>query len=256
MSKVGIVRHKWNGWRATRFSYRAAAALFVRIHCICSDNALFNSDTKFDSGTGWPSFWAPIAKENIRTAVDASLGTTRTKVSCTECDAHLGHVFDDGPKPTYLRYCMNAASLKFVKQGYLACGGNAMGTKERQPGLGCLPRSKMYIPRHNEEKHVSVMHSLIVSRPLGTLVSLGASGLFASHIPMILEDDGSQFGVLKGHISRANTQWRDFVPTVEALAIFAGHQRYISPNSVYPGTKEHGREVPTWNYVVVHAYGR
>ena len=87
-----------------------------RIHCICCDNALFSSDTKFDSGTGWPSFWAPIAKENVRTAVDASLGTTRTKVSCTECEAHLGHVFDDGPKPTYLRYCMNAASLKFVKQ--------------------------------------------------------------------------------------------------------------------------------------------
>ena len=70
----------------------------------------------------------------------------------------------------------------------------------------------MYIPRHNEEKRVSLMHSLIVSRPLGTLVTLGASGLFASHIPMILEDDGSQFGVLKGHISRANTQWRDFIP--------------------------------------------
>jgi transcriptional regulator len=112
----------------------------------------------------------------------------------------------------------------------------------------------MYIPRHNEEKRVSVMHSLIVSRPLGTLVTLGASGLFASHIPMILEDDGSQFGVLKGHISRANTQWQDFVPTVDALAIFAGHQHYITPNW-YPGTREHGKEVPTWNYVVVHAYG-
>lgn len=112
----------------------------------------------------------------------------------------------------------------------------------------------MYIPRHNEERRVSAMHSLIVSRPLGTLVTLGASGLFASHIPMILEDDGSQFGVLKGHISRANTQWRDFVPTVDALAIFTGHQHYISPNW-YPETKEHGKEVPTWNYVVVHAYG-
>ena len=112
----------------------------------------------------------------------------------------------------------------------------------------------MYIPRHNEEKRVSVMHALIVSQPLGTLVTLGASGLFASHIPMVLENDGSQFGILRGHISRANTQWRDLVPTVDALAIFAGHQHYISP-TWYPGTKEHGKEVPTWNYVVVHAYG-
>jgi transcriptional regulator len=112
----------------------------------------------------------------------------------------------------------------------------------------------MYIPRHNEEKRVPVMHALMVSQPLGTLVTLGASGLFASHIPLVLENDGSQFGVLKGHISRANTQWRDFVPTVDALAIFAGHQHYITPNW-YPGTKEHGKEVPTWNYVVVHAYG-
>lgn len=112
----------------------------------------------------------------------------------------------------------------------------------------------MYIPRHNEEKRVSAMHALIVSHPLGTLVTFGASGLFASHIPMVLEDDGSQFGVLKGHISGANTQWRDFVPTVDALAIFSGPQHYITPNW-YPGTKEHGKEVPTWNYVVVHAYG-
>jgi transcriptional regulator len=112
----------------------------------------------------------------------------------------------------------------------------------------------MYIPKHNEETRVSVMHSLIVSRPLGTLVTLGASGIIASHIPMVLEDDGSQFGLLKGHISRANTQWRDLVSTVDALAIFAGHQHYITPNW-YPGTKEHGKEVPTWNYVVVHAYG-
>jgi transcriptional regulator len=113
---------------------------------------------------------------------------------------------------------------------------------------------RMYIPRHNEEKRVPVMHALIVSQPLGTLVTLGASGLFASHIPMILEEDGSQFGMLKGHMSRANTQWRDFVPTVDALAIFSGHQHYISP-TWYPGTREHGKEVPTWNYVVVHAYG-
>jgi len=112
----------------------------------------------------------------------------------------------------------------------------------------------MYIPRHNEENRVPVMHALMASQPFATLVTLGSSGLFASHLPIVLDPDGSEFGTLNAHISRANTQWRDLVPSVDALAIFAGHHHYISP-TWYPETREHGKEVPTWNYVVVHAYG-
>jgi peptide-methionine (R)-S-oxide reductase len=94
-----------------KYDHNSADGLY---RCICCDTPLFDSKTKFDSGTGWPSFWQAISKQNVMETSDGGLGMERTAVSCRRCDAHLGHVFDDGPRPTGLRYCMNSVALNFV----------------------------------------------------------------------------------------------------------------------------------------------
>jgi transcriptional regulator len=113
----------------------------------------------------------------------------------------------------------------------------------------------VYIPRHFQEDRIDVLHELIQTHGLATLVTYGSSGLIASHVPMLLDPEPAPHGTLRGHLSRANPQWRDYAAEVPALAIFQGTQHYIRP-SWYPSKEEHGKTVPTWNYIVVHAYGR
>ena len=112
----------------------------------------------------------------------------------------------------------------------------------------------MYIPKVNEETRIPVLDHLMRSHPLASLVTMGASGLFATHLPVVLHREDEQHAVLRGHMSRANPQWREHNPAVPALAIFSGPEHYITPNW-YPAKAATGKVVPTWNYVVVHAYG-
>lgn len=112
----------------------------------------------------------------------------------------------------------------------------------------------MYNPRHFEETRLDVLHQLMQAEPFGALVTLSSAGLEANHLPFEVDTSVGAFGTLRGHVSRANAIWRETRTDVEALAIFQGPQRYVTP-SWYPSKAETGKVVPTWNYVVVHAYG-
>ena len=112
----------------------------------------------------------------------------------------------------------------------------------------------MYQPPHHREDRLEVQHALIRSHPLGTLVTIGASGLVANALPFILDASRGEFGTLQAHLARANTQWRDFDAKVDALVIFQGVESYITP-SWYPTKQDGGKVVPTWNYAIVQVSG-
>lgn len=112
----------------------------------------------------------------------------------------------------------------------------------------------MYIPKHFEESRIDVLHDLILTHPFSTLVTMSSAGINANHIPFHLIQEAGEYGTLQGHVARANPIWSDLVNDVEALVIFQGPNSYITP-SWYPTKQEHGKVVPTWNYVTVHAYG-
>ncbi len=113
----------------------------------------------------------------------------------------------------------------------------------------------MYTPIANREDNPGTLKAFMRENPFCSLVTMTKAGLIATHLPTVLRETGDGFGVLQGHVARGNSQWREFSPDVEAMAIFTGPQHYISANW-YPGKQTHGEEVPTWNYVAVHAYGQ
>jgi transcriptional regulator len=118
-----------------------------------------------------------------------------------------------------------------------------------------VARHAMYVPKPFEETRVEVMHALIRTEPLATIVTLGADGLFANHLPLELDPEPLPYGLLRGHVARSNRMWRDASAEVDTLAIFQGPRSYVTP-SWYASKQETGRVTPQWNYVVVHAYGR
>jgi transcriptional regulator len=113
----------------------------------------------------------------------------------------------------------------------------------------------MYRPVHFREDRIEVQHDLIRAHPLGLLISSGPSGLLANHVPFLIDSDGSERGTLRSHLARGNPHWKDLAAADQCLVVFQGPQEYVTP-SWYPTKREHGKVVPTWNYVTVHAWGR